>query len=708
MNTKLDILLTRFDGVRKTGAGRFIAKCPAHNDRSPSLAITQVDEKILLHCFAGCAVGDVLAAVGMELSDLFPDKAKASSYSGKPARFNAYDVLRCLKTEAGILTLAASDCVKLGVFSEVDALRVELARTRIYDAIELVWGGEMTQLVGSWDEYLEAMADDEQDEILPISLFDANGGKKSQSTLLIEIASQHKLFHCPQNDAYIEISDQGITKIFQLRTRDFRELLGHEFFKLTGKGANTTAISDALNTLEAISKHEGEEHAVYIRLANLDDKIIIDIGCHKWHVIEVTRSGWRILDKSPVKFYRKRGMTSLSMPTKGGSINQLMPFINVEADDFKLVAAWLLSVLGGVKPFPILILQGEQGTGKSTTSRILRALTDPSTVPLRSPPKDVKDLLVSAANNYVVVLDNLSGLSPELSDCLCRLSTGGGIDPRSLYTDNEQFLVDIQRPIIVNGIDDVASRPDLSERSIHLELPVIDGGKRNDEKTFYADFDKVKGEIFGALLTGLACALTNIKTTVLSNKPRMADFAKWVTAAESGLSWRPGDFMRAYQKNRDSAITAGIESSPVGLAIMGLVEKHPNWTGTPTELLRELENIAGLNQIKSRSWPQSPKGLSNAIKRLTPNFRALKIEIVKTHCGINSYTIRNVAIYPSYPSKPSKPSDDAGLAWTDSGRIADAWTDSPLLRTDSKTPQATYSKGLDGYKPTFPNDVERF
>ena len=574
----------------------------------------------------------------------------------------------------------------------------------------------MTEYVSSINEYIEPLADDKQ-ETPPaekIKLFDANGAKKSQSTLLIEIASQHTLFHCPQKDAYIEISDHGITKIFPLRTKDFRELLGHEFFKLTGKGANTTAISDALNTLEAIAKHEGEEQNIYLRLANLDDKIFIDIGCPKWQVIEVIKTGWQIIAKSPVKFYRRRGMTALPIPKTGCDISQLIPFVNVEKDDFKLIVAWLLSVLGGIKPFPILILQGEQGTGKSTTSRILRSLTDPSTVPLRSPPKDIKDLLVSASNNYVVVLDNLSGLSPELSDCLCRLSTGGGIDPRSLYTDNEQFLVDIQRPIMVNGIDDIASRPDLSERSIHLELPVIDGSKRNDEKSFYADFDKVKSEIFGALLTGLVSALANIKTVKLHQKPRMADFAKWVTAAESGLNWKPGVFMRAYQKNRDSAITAGIESSPVGAAIMSLVEKNFSWMGTPTELLRELENIAGLNQVKSRSWPQSPKGLANAIKRLMPSFRALKIEIVKTHGKANIYQIRNAGIYPSQPSQPSAVTDGAALSPTDSRRIEVSPMDSELLPMDSKTTQATNNKaydgydGYDGYSATFPNDTERF
>jgi hypothetical protein len=179
------------------------------------------------------------------------------------------------------------------------------------------------------------------------------------------------------------------------------------------------------------------------------------------------------------------------------------------------------------------------------------------------------------------------------------------------------------------------------------------------------------------LLTGIVSALANIDAAVLPDKPRMADFAKWITAAESGLGWEVGDFMRVYRKNQDGAIEASVESSPVGMAIMSLVDRKPcEWSGTPTELLRELENIAGSNQIKSKAWPQSPKGLSNAIKRLTPSFRSLGFEIVKKHCGTNSYSIGRVPIYPSKPSYPSKATDDADLSWTDSGLIADVWTDS--------------------------------
>ncbi len=130
------------------------------------------------------------------------------------------------------------------------------------------------------------------------------------------------------------------------------------------------------------------------------------------------------------------------------------------------------------------MLQGEQGTGKSTTSRVLRSLVDQSSVPLRSPPKDCRDLLVSAANNFVIVIDNLSGLKPEISDCLCRLSTGGGHDTRALFTNDEQHLVDIQRPILINGLDEIASRPDLAERSFVINLPVIESDKRRDEGKF--------------------------------------------------------------------------------------------------------------------------------------------------------------------------------------------------------------------------------
>ena len=93
-------------------------------------------------------------------------------------------------------------------------------------------------------------------------------------------------------------------------------------------------------------------------------------------------------------------------------------------------------------------------------------LVDPNLAPLRSLPREDRDLFIAANNGHVIVFDNVSGLPDWLSDSLCRLATGGGFATRQLYTDGDEVLFDAMRPIILNGIEDFVSRPDLADRTI--------------------------------------------------------------------------------------------------------------------------------------------------------------------------------------------------------------------------------------------------
>lgn len=467
-----------------------------------------------------------------------------------------------------------------------------------------------------------------------ISLFDDDGGKKSQATLLIDIGKRYQLFHCPIPDAYAQIDKQ----VLPLKSADFKSTLSHDFFKLTGKGCNTRALGDALSTLECIAKYGNPRHPIHTRVANLGSEIYLDIGCKDWRVIRIDKDGWQILDDSPVKFVRKRGFAALPEPIKGGDITRLKKYLNLEDQQFSLVFGFLVCAMAGVKPYLIMVLQGEQGTGKSTTCRVIRVFIDPSTVPLRNPPKEPRDLLVSAMNAHCVVLDNLSGLSPELSDCLCRLSTGGGIDLRALYTDSEQVLIDIQRPVMVNGIDDIATRPDLAERALILNLPEIKDDQRKPETEFWAGFERDKGEIFGGLLDAISAGLRNRDSVKLTKKPRMADAAAWITACESEI--KPDkSFLDAHAINQAEAIELGIDASPVGAAILALMADRMEWHGKPTDLLSAIAGIAGESQTKSKAWPQSPKGMKNAITRLKASFRRLGIEITQAKGGERHYQI---------------------------------------------------------------------
>jgi hypothetical protein len=565
-------------------------------------------------------------------------------------------------------------------------------------------------------------ADERPRESGSISLFDGDGRKKSQATLLIDLAAQWEVFHDAENAGYIALVRAGIREVWPIRSTGFRQWLTGAFFDLTGKGCNGTAVSDALTTIEARAVHRGKEAPVYLRVARTEDRIYLDLCDEIWRVLEISPAGWQILDKSPVNFIRKRGMAPLPIPKRGGLVADLRDYLNIGDGHFELVIAWILGALRGKAPFPVLVLQGEQGTGKSTTSRVLRAFVDPSTVPLRSPPREVRDLLVSAVNNHLVVLDNLSGLNPEFSDCLCRFATGGGLDARALFTDMEQVLVDIQRPVLVNGIDDIATRPDLSERSIILNLPVIDATKRKDERSFWAAFDAAKPGIMGALLDALAHALAHESRTHLERKPRMADFAIWATAAEPALGWKTGEFMRRFDAMQDKAVEDGIDASPVGSTLLELLGDSGKWTGTPSALLNELADRSG-SLAKSKAWPLSTKGLNNILKRLAPSFRRLGVSISERRTPTaRLYEIVKVGIYPSYPSYPSQATNGAGSGMTDSmtdrGAMTDSMTDDPSSMTDAKiypsslkpTAGAASSDfeaandGYDGYSGAFPRD----
>jgi hypothetical protein len=128
---------SRLDGVKRTGPGRFVAKCPSHNDKSPSLTVTEKEGRVLLHCFAGCEPADVLAAVGLTFSDLCLDRHTYSK-GQRAAAFNPYDVLKCLAREAGIVTLAAAQVSTGHPLTTADAERVALAHERLRDAALLM------------------------------------------------------------------------------------------------------------------------------------------------------------------------------------------------------------------------------------------------------------------------------------------------------------------------------------------------------------------------------------------------------------------------------------------------------------------------------------------------------------------------------------------------------------------------------------------
>ncbi len=453
--------------------------------------------------------------------------------------------------------------------------------------------------------------------------------QKSQATALVEMAEGTALFHDPEGVAYTTLTSNGHREQWPVRSPAFREWLARCFWRAQRKAPSSQALTDALGVIEGQARFEAPEQPVFLRVAGHEGHLYLDLCDADWRAIVIDPSGWRLVSDPPVRFIRRNGMLPLPVPTRGGDLDQLWRFLNVNAEDRLLVLAWAVQALRDRGPYPVLITQGEQGTAKSGLTRCLRALLDPSVATLRTTPREERDLLIAARNSHVIALDNVSGLPPWLSDALCRLATGGGFSTRQLYTDTEEVLIQVQRPILLNGIDAVATRQDLIDRAIILNLAPIPALQRRPEAELWTAFEHARPGILGVLLDAVATALKRLPDTHLPRLPRLADFALWATAAEPGLGAEAGVFLEAYTQNRTEAVAAGLDGSSVAKALLNFCEQrgqHGTWQGSSAELLSRLADAAG-TEVTLPSWPRSAKGLTHQLRRLGTALRTLGVKV---------------------------------------------------------------------------------
>ena len=491
------------------------------------------------------------------------------------------------------------------------------------------------------DEPSEPDADVEGGSAAKLQNAKADSRSPSQVQVLLNLASDITLFHATDMRPYAKVfvpkqEEAAIAEHHQVlgvKTQAFKSWLLVAYLRMTGSAPPSEALTTAIRTLEAKACHEGREQPVHIRVGNGGDCHYLDLCDAAWRVVEISAGGWMVLDESPIAFRRTSGMLSLPTPVPGGSLGRLRPYVNMASDDdFKLLVAWLLACLRPTGPYPVLMIQGEQGSAKSTTSRVLRLLIDPHSTPLRSEPKSARDLMVTANATWLIALDNLSGVWSWLSDALCRLATGGGFATRALYSDEDETHFNAMRPILLNGIDDVADRPDLLDRAILLRLPTIPERQRQEESKFWSKFEAERPQILGALLDAFAGALKILPDVHLERLPRMADFAHFGEAVGQSQGWGAGAFLKAYRNNIEGVTESAAEASPVATAILKLMneQKEDEWQGTPGELLTALTGQLTEREAKVSGWPKTPRKLSSELIRLAPVLRRLGIWYVRS------------------------------------------------------------------------------
>ena len=326
--------------------------------------------------------------------------------------------------------------------------------------------------------------------------------------MLIDIARPEDLFHTATGTAFADIIIDGHRETWPIRSKRFRGWMRRCYYQATGEAASAAEIRSALDLLEARAQFDGPERKVHVRIAEHAGHIYLDLADEHWRAVDIGPDGWRVIECPPVRFRRPAGILPLPVPEQGGSIEALNSFLNLASrNDFVLIVAWLLAALRSGGPYPLLAISGEQGSAKTVLSKLLKALIDPNAAPVRALSREERELMIAANNGYLLAFDNLSGLPNWLSDALCRLATGGSFAVRQLYTDDEEMLFEAARPILLNGIEEVVSRPDLGDRAIFLTLAPIGEAQRRPESELWREFEIARPRILGALLDAVVHGL---------------------------------------------------------------------------------------------------------------------------------------------------------------------------------------------------------
>ncbi|PZR96107.1 MAG: hypothetical protein DI537_02400 [Stutzerimonas stutzeri] len=440
-------------------------------------------------------------------------------------------------------------------------------------------------------------------------------------------------------EAYAVLCDKKGSHVIALRSREFGALIRRRYRSETGCLLGKAAFGAALQAL--IDKAlDAPDRTLHLRTAPTSDGICLDLGGSERRAVMITSDGYKLTDSPPAMFRASSGR--LVEPAGSGDFALLRRHLNVRDAEFQLMVAWLTFAMCPTGPYPLLVLSGEQGAAKTTASGVLRRLLDGNAFGGRPLPASKRDLDAAARHAHLLSFDNVSYIAPTMSDSLARLATGEEDGRRQLFTDGDEVVFQATRPILVNGIANVITRPDLVDRSIFIQLPFIPRSQRLPREAFWQRFEQDAPAIMAGLLDLVACGLKLLPETVVNDLPRMADFAIWGSAIERA-HWPEGSFMASYEANIASGNTDLLQVNDVAMAVVELMSQRTCWTGTATQLLELLES--GRTSLQRRLRPLSPNAqrLSIELDRLTPVFRRRGID-VQGHQAPNRHRTRLITM----------------------------------------------------------------
>jgi energy-coupling factor transporter ATP-binding protein EcfA2 len=468
----------------------------------------------------------------------------------------------------------------------------------------------------------------------------SNPAKTDQATALLYHARAATFFCSADGQPCASIS-AGIDSrsVWPIRSAEFRDWLTSNYYKELESAPSASSLRAVLRTLEARSRYgdmpvqkfdhrisfEGDPYA--------PSKIILDLANASGELVEISSHGWEITNNFRHSF--RQSQTTLPLPTPPESSSaeppeKLRKLLNLSDNAaWNRTLAWLTSALRPTGPYPILVLTGPSGSGKTVLARALRALVDPSTVPVRRLPRTDRDVLQLAVHNWILSFDQVHRITPSISEALCAISSGDTLEiPQSDL--REPLAFQVARPIILIAPHDetrAAWTPPrtLASRTLTVDLPPFAAPR--PEFAIWRDFEALRPAMVATLCDAVSQAMRGIRDVDLSQVSRFPNSAVWAAAAAPALGLKESEIVEAFGDR--TATWSG--SDPLREAVHTLLDQTGGeWFGDATTLLQDLRA-----QIPDAAFPSTPKGLTQALPRIP----GIKMSTRKIGKGVRTLSI---------------------------------------------------------------------
>ncbi len=669
-------LLSLLEKVEQKSTNQFMACCPAHDDKKPSLSIKFDNGKILLHCFTGCTLENILSSLNIRKSDLFYDTGIIKSAIKNTTTYKyynadgslAYTKTRCDKPDGsksfyfelpnGAKSLKGVQKILYNLPAVIKAETVYLVEGEKCAEAVIKQGNTATTLCtganSKWDDtYNQYLAGKEiiiipdndkagfqyakmlkeklpfakvivlndlenkediydwlnkghtMDELGDLEEFDiisyfnksddsaeteTTTIKEPQSKSLLDFIkdSDMELFCDNANDTYASVMINGHREILPVESKEFNWYLNHLYYSQFKKTINKDNLQQVINILQAEARFGCvKKIPLSNRVAKKDNSFWYDLSNEKWQVVEINADGWNIIDNPPILFNRYRHQAEQLIPVRNGDINKIFDYLNIK-NYHTLFLCWLISCFVPDIPHAMLIVYGEKGSAKSTACSLLKQLIDPSVLDTLTIPKDMRSLIINLQKHWFLPFDNVSYINEETSDTLCRAITGGGIQQRKLNTNAEDCIFTFKRCLAINGINNVATRSDLLDRSILIELSRIEDKDRRELSEVLDKFKTDLPYILGGIFDVLSKAMSIYPTVKLDKLTRLADFTRWGYAIGEALGDKGQSFIDEYNSNIKAQNDEALNNNAVATLIIAFMSDKKNWYGKVSELYNKL------------------------------------------------------------------------------------------------------------------------